>query len=35
MELRFIFSAHRLKVVYTSSKFQDNMLDGIKNIERT
>ena len=29
------FSAHRLMVVYICTKFYENILDGIKNIERT
>ena len=33
--LRFFFSAHRLIVVYTCTKFHENILDGIKVIERT
>ena len=35
MKLRFLFSAHRLMVVYIWTKFHENILDGIKVIERT
>ena len=35
MELWFFFSAHRLMVVYFYTKFHENILDGIKVIERT
>ena len=35
MELRFFFFAHRLIVFYISTKFHENILDGIKLIERT
>ena len=31
----FFFSAHRLMMVYISTKFHENILDGIKVIERT
>ena len=30
-----IFSAHRLMMVYICAKFHENILDGIKVIERT
>ena len=30
MELRFLFSAHRLMVVYICTKFHENILNGIK-----
>ena len=33
MELRFLFSAHRLIVIYISTKFHENILHGIKVIE--
>ena len=35
VELRFYFSFHRLMVVYICTKFYDNILDGIKVIQRT
>ena len=35
VELQFLFSAHRLKVVYIGIKFHENILYGIKVIERT
>ena len=35
MELRFFFPAHPLMVVYICTKFHENILDGIKVIERT
>ena len=35
MELPFIFSAYRLMVVYISTEFHENILGGIKVIERT
>ena len=35
MELPFFFSAHCLIVVYISTKFHENILGGIKVIERT
>ena len=35
MELQFFFTAHRLIVVYISTKFHENILGGIKVIERT
>ena len=35
VELRFLFSAHRLTVVYICSNFHENILDGIKVIEWT
>ena len=35
MELRFLFSAHRLIMVYICTKFHENILHGIKLIERT
>ena len=35
MELRFFFPAHPLMVVYVCTKFHENILDGIKVIERT
>ena len=35
MELWFLFSAHRLMIIYISTKFHENILDGIKAIERT
>ena len=35
MELLLFFSEHRLMVVYISTKFHENILDGIKVIERT
>ena len=31
----FFFSAHRLMMVYICIKFHENVLDGIKVIERT
>ena len=34
VELPFFFSAHRLIMVYISTKFHKNILDGIKVIER-
>ena len=33
MKLRFFFSAHRLIVVYISTKFHENIQDGIKVIQ--
>ena len=30
-----LFSAHRLMVIYICTKFHENILDGIKVIERT
>ena len=30
-----LFSAHRLIMVYICTKFHENILDGIKVIERT
>ena len=35
MESRFFFPAHPLMVVYICTKFHENILDGIKVIERT
>ena len=35
MELRLFFSAHRLMMAYICTKFHENILDGIKVIERT
>ena len=35
VELWFLFSAHRLIMVYISTKFHENILHGIKVIERT
>ena len=35
IELRFFFPAHRQMVVYICTKFHENILDGIKVIERT
>ena len=35
VKLRFLFSAHCLKVVYTCTNFHENILDGIKFIEWT
>ena len=35
VELWFLFSAHHLMVVYISTKFHENILEGIKIIERT
>ena len=35
MEPRFLFSALRLMVVYSCTKFHEKILDGIKVIERT
>ena len=35
VELRFLFSAHRLIEVYICTKFHENILDGIRVIERT
>ena len=35
VELRLFFSAHHLIVVYICTKFHENILDGIKVIERT
>ena len=35
VELRFFFSAHCLMVVYICTKFHENILGGIKVIERT
>ena len=35
VDLWFLFSAHRLMVVYISTKFHENILHGIKVIERT
>ena len=35
VELRFLFSAHRLMMVYICKKFHENILHGIKVIERT
>ena len=31
----FFFYAHRLMVVYICTKFHENILDGIKVLERT
>ena len=33
MELQFLFSAHRLMMVYICTKFHENILNGIKVIE--
>ena len=35
MELWFLFSAHRLMVLYISTKFHKNISKGFKVIERT
>ena len=35
MELRFLFSAHRLMTVYICTKFHENILNGIRVMERT
>ena len=35
VELRFLFSAHRLIMVYISTKFHEIILNGMKVIERT
>ena len=35
VELRFFFSAHHLKVVYTCIKFHENILNSLKVIKRT
>ena len=35
VELRFLFSAHRLMMIYICTKFHENILDGIKVKERT
>ena len=35
VELWFLLSTHCLKVVYIWTKFHENILDGIKVIERT
>ena len=35
MKLKLFFSAHVLMVVYICTKFHENILDGIKVIERT
>ena len=34
VELRFLFSAHYLMMVYICTKFHGNILEGIKVIER-
>ena len=35
VDLWFFFSAHRLMMVYICTKFHENILKGIKVIERT
>ena len=35
MELGFLFSARRLMMIYISTKFHENIRDGIKVIEPT
>ena len=35
MELWFLFSAHRLMMVYICTKFHENILNGIRVMERT
>ena len=35
VELRFLFSAHCLMVVYICTKFHENILEDTKVIERT
>ena len=35
MELRFFFSTHRLIVVYICTKFHENILNGIRVMDRT
>ena len=35
VELQFFFSAHRMMVVYISTKYHENILDSIEVIERT
>ena len=35
MGLRFLLSAHRLIVFYISTNFHENLLNGIRVIERT
>ena len=34
-ECQFLFSAHHQMVVYISTKFHENILEGTKVIERT
>ena len=34
-ELRFLFSARRLMLIYICTKFHKNILDGMKVTERT
>ena len=35
MEYKFLFSAHRLIMVYICTTFHENILNGIRVIERT
>ena len=35
VESRFLFSAHRVMMVYICTKFHENILHGIKVIKRT
>ena len=35
VECRFLFSAHRLMTVYICTKFHENIMNGIRVIERT
>ena len=35
VELRFLFSANRLMIVYICTKYHENILDSMKVIERT
>ena len=35
VELKFLFSAHRLLIVYICTKYHENILNGMEVIERT
>ena len=35
MELQFLFFAYRPMMVYICTKYHENILDGMKDIERT
>ena len=35
MEFGFLFSAHRLMMIYICTKFHENILEGLKVIEQT
>ena len=35
VELQFLFSAHRLMMVYICTKYHENILDGMEIIEQT